>query len=427
MARGDVRKIEIYDTTLRDGSQLEGISLTVEDKLRNRGTARLARRALHRSRLAGREPEGRRAVQARPQRVEARDEHAGRVRVDAPGQGQGRQRRHAAASRRGERRHRVHRRQVVGLPRHRSARHDARRRCRDGRRLGRVPPPVGHGRAVRRRTLLRRLQAQPRVLAARARSRSDERRESSRAVRHERRRVAAPGRSGRRRGRPLLRWRREGRGAPPRRRGHGCGQRARRRAGRRDPGAGHDQRLRRAHRQLQSHDDHPEPHAEDGVRDDPARSVGAAHAGCAPHRRAREHAAQSAGRVRGSFRVRAQGRTAHERDREAPRRVRARLAGDRRQRNAVRRVRARGQVDARAQGQGARTAARRPAARRRGGDVEATRARGLPLRGRRRFARAVDAARDRVGSRTGSGSSRSASSPTTSSASTRSPTRPVPR
>src|SRR4051812_32142947 len=28
------RRIEIYDTTLRDGSQLEGISLTVEDKLR---------------------------------------------------------------------------------------------------------------------------------------------------------------------------------------------------------------------------------------------------------------------------------------------------------------------------------------------------------------------------------------------------------
>ena len=30
------------------------------------------------------------------------------------------------------------------------------------------------------------------------------------------------------------------------------------------PGAGHDQRLRRAHRQLQPHHDHPEPHAEDG-------------------------------------------------------------------------------------------------------------------------------------------------------------------
>ena len=28
------RRVEIYDTTLRDGSQLEGISLTVDDKLR---------------------------------------------------------------------------------------------------------------------------------------------------------------------------------------------------------------------------------------------------------------------------------------------------------------------------------------------------------------------------------------------------------
>ena len=29
-----VKKVEIYDTTLRDGAQLEGISLTVDDKLR---------------------------------------------------------------------------------------------------------------------------------------------------------------------------------------------------------------------------------------------------------------------------------------------------------------------------------------------------------------------------------------------------------
>ena len=33
------------------------------------------------------------------------------------------------------------------------------------------------------------------------------------------------------------------------------------------PGAGHDQRLRRAHRQRQPHDLHPEPRAEDGHRD----------------------------------------------------------------------------------------------------------------------------------------------------------------
>src|SRR5262249_12252499 len=30
-------KVEIFDTTLRDGSQLEGISLTVDDKLRTAG------------------------------------------------------------------------------------------------------------------------------------------------------------------------------------------------------------------------------------------------------------------------------------------------------------------------------------------------------------------------------------------------------
>ena len=33
-APGARRRVEIYDTTLRDGSQLEGISLTVDDKLR---------------------------------------------------------------------------------------------------------------------------------------------------------------------------------------------------------------------------------------------------------------------------------------------------------------------------------------------------------------------------------------------------------
>ncbi|MGZ8764385.1 MAG: citramalate synthase, partial [Acidimicrobiia bacterium] len=33
-AADSTRRVEIYDTTLRDGSQLEGISLTVDDKLR---------------------------------------------------------------------------------------------------------------------------------------------------------------------------------------------------------------------------------------------------------------------------------------------------------------------------------------------------------------------------------------------------------
>ena len=33
MSAPDGVRVEIYDTTLRDGSQQEGISLTVEDKL----------------------------------------------------------------------------------------------------------------------------------------------------------------------------------------------------------------------------------------------------------------------------------------------------------------------------------------------------------------------------------------------------------
>ena len=136
-----------------------------------------------------------------------------------------------------------------------------------------------------------------------------------------------------------------------------------------------------------------------GIETIPRRSHGAAHAGRAPRRRAREHAAQPAGGVRRALGVRAQGRAAHERDRQAARRVRAPVARRRRQRHALRRVGARGQVDARAEGQGARPRARRPAARRGRRAAEAARARGLPLRGRRRLARAADAPRDRLGAR----------------------------
>ena len=115
------------------------------------------------------------------------------------------------------------------------------------------------------------------------------------------------GRAHRPRRRRLLRRRRRHRGAPPRRRRHRRGERARRRARRRDPGAGHDQRLRRAHRQLQPHHDHPEPHAQDGDRDDPRRPARTAHAGRPPRGRAGEHGAQPAGGLRRLVGVRAQG------------------------------------------------------------------------------------------------------------------------
>ena len=78
------------------------------------------------------------------------------------------------------------------------------------------------------------------------------------------------------------------------------------------PGAGHDQRLRRAHRQLQPHDDHPEPHAEDGHR---ARCPRAASSGSPP---VSHHIAElvnlplePAGAVRRRVGVRPQGRPAH--------------------------------------------------------------------------------------------------------------------
>ena len=72
-----------------------------------------------------------------------------------------------------------------------------------------------------------------------------------------------------------------------------------------------------------------------------------------------------------------------------------------------------GQVDDPAQGEGARPRARRPAGQRRRRHAEADGARGLPLRGGRRVARAAHAPRHRLGAAAGSTSSRSGSSPTT--------------
>ena len=166
------------------------------------------------------------------------------------------------------------------------------------------------------------------------------------------------------------------------------------------PGAGHDQRLRRAHRQLQPHHDHPEPHAEDGRAHDPRGPARAAHAVSPPHRRAGEHAAQPAAPYVGASAF------AHKAGLHVSAIVRRPDAYEHVDPDAVGNgtrfvvSRAGRQVDARAQGRGARPRPRRRRAQRGRRHAEAPRARGLPLRGGRRLARAADARAPRAGSRT---------------------------
>ena len=316
------RTVEIFDTTLRDGAQLEGISLTVDDKLRI--AEQLDHLGVHwiEGGWPGGQPEGRGVL--------------------PPG------RRPSSTSRR--------RRMVAfGSTRRVKGKVDddptlanlvaagTSAVCIVGKSwdyhvtdaLGTTldegaamvgdsveyPPRPRTRRDVRRRALLRRLQAQPRVRAAGARSGGSQRSRPPRAVRHERRVAAVRDRADRRRGRPALPRRRHDRDPHPRRHRVRGGKRSRRGRCRCGPGAGHDQRHRRAHRQLQPHDGHPEPVAEDGHRDDPADRMERLTSGRPPHRRARQRRAEPAGPVRGRLRVRAQGRPARERDREAVRRA----------------------------------------------------------------------------------------------------------
>ena len=176
-----------------------------------------------------------------------------------------------------------------------------------------VALPEGRGPAglLRRRALLRRLQGQPRVRAAGARGGGRQRRRLPGAVRHQRR-LAAPRGAAHHRARssptsaalPIGIHTQNDTGcavansvAAVRRRGH--------------PGAGHDQRLRRAHRQRQPHDGHPRPHAEAGRRDPARGPPRAAHRREPPRRRAGEPAAAPGRPVRRRLGVRPQGRAAH--------------------------------------------------------------------------------------------------------------------
>ena len=183
----------------------------------------------------------------------------------------------------------------------------------------------------------------------------------------------------------------------------GCarGQRDRRRARRRQPGAGHDQRLRRAHRQLQPHARSSPTSAQDGHR---ARcptgrlerltpvSHHVAELVNLPLNPQAPYVGQSAFAHKAGLHV--------ERDRQAARRLRARrprLVG-----NGTRFVvcelagRATIQIKAEELGLELDGPAAQPGAR----PAQAAGARGLPLRGGRRLARAAHAPGRPAGSRT---------------------------
>ncbi len=285
--------------------------------------------------MAGCQPEGHRVLRSRSTRADPLDVDVGGVRLHPPPSRQGRRRRDVAQPDRGEHLGGVHRRQELRVPGGRGVADDPRRGRRDDRRLGRVPHRSGPDGARRPRTLLRRVQGQPRVLPASDRGRGRQRRQPSRALRHQRRHPAERGPSDRRR-RQGSRGRRRGDRDPlPRRHGlrrrelDGCGR------GRCRPRAGHAQRARRAHRQHQPHHRHPEPAAQARVHLSAGRSHRAVDRRQPPRCGDPQPRRQPAGSVRRIVGVRPQGRSARVGDRPRQGRLRTRESGTRRQRDSV--------------------------------------------------------------------------------------------
>jgi len=195
------QRVEIYDTTLRDGSQLEGISFTV-------APTRPSWRALHRGRLARGEPQRRRVLPSSSTRTRAEElnvcrlwfySSATRPYRPGPDAAEPDQRGHV---------HGLHRWQVLGLPRHRSTAHGSRRGCRHGPRVGGASEGQRSRGVLRCGACFRRLQEQPRVQPAGARSRSPSRGNPPRLVRHQRWFLAVTSSPDRQRDCRLLRWRR---------------------------------------------------------------------------------------------------------------------------------------------------------------------------------------------------------------------------
>ncbi len=179
--------------------------------------------------------------------------------------------------------------------------------------------------------------------AARAGRRGD------RPLRHQRRDAPVGDRAARRRGR--ARAGQADRHPRARRRGVRRRQLDRRGARRRDARAGDAQRIRRALRQREPLFDRAEPRAQDGQAVPSRRRARGAHARGLAGRRDREPGARRARGVRRAERVRAQGRGARRGDSQAPARLRARRS---------RRSSGTGRASSSASSRGAATCSRRP-------------------------------------------------------------------
>ena len=182
--------IQLYDATLRDGMGGGGLTLTAEEKLR----------VVHALDALGVHLIEAGFPASNPKEQELFELLAGeRLSVaEIVAFGMTRRREIGGRGRRGAARPRgvlragVHaRRQGLGAARREGRARLARGEPGDDRRLGRVPRGRGQARAVRRRALLRRLRARPRLRAGLpARGRRGGRR-AARAVRHQRRLAAA--------------------------------------------------------------------------------------------------------------------------------------------------------------------------------------------------------------------------------------------
>ena len=184
----------VYDTTLRDGAQQEGLNLSVADKLDDRAPARRPRGRLHRGRLARREPQGHRVLPPRRRRARPAPRHARGLRRDPPGRGAGRRRPAGRGAARQRRRRRHAGREVPRPARRAGAAHHARGEPRDGPRHRQPPARRGAAGVPGRGALLRRLPRQPRLRARGAADGVRRGRRGRRAVRHQRRDAAVLGR-----------------------------------------------------------------------------------------------------------------------------------------------------------------------------------------------------------------------------------------